>query len=539
MESLVKAFAQIRALWSRVSPRMRALLASVAGLGTIAALVVLVIGGGPKRVLFSGLDPRDTAAVVAALDSAKIPYSLGGGGSVVEVAATDVDRARILLAEQNLPASGNVGFELFAEQTFGVTEFAQKVNYRRALQGELERTIGALEPVSSVRVHITQPQRAVFEDEKQPTTASVTLDLRPGRALGDRQVGAIRHLVAAAVEGLSPGDVTVVTTDGTLLSRGGSDEAAAAALDHEVDLERDLEKRITRLLERTVGVDGVEVTVAAEVDFSQTDTTEEVFDPEQSAVRSEAVQEAYEGPGGGRSVGGVAGAASNDNNGGAAGGAGAGGEGSSRTVRSRNFEINKTVVRTVGPKATVKRLTVAVMVDGHYETPEGATEPVYTPRTEAELAEIQAVVENAMGFNSARGDRIKVSSSQFRDRITQDAGEAAAPAIPTWSWGAGAGVAAIVGFVLWRMLSKKRRAAATEVMQLPARVGDVEASLARGPEGASAMAALAGTPGATPAAGALPESQDSVRDRVLAVAAEDPERTADIIRGWLRADQPA
>lgn len=538
MDSLTKAFAQLRQLWARVSPRMRALLASVAGLGAIAAVVVLVIGGGPQRVLFSGLDPRDTAAVVAALDAAKVPYSLGGGGSVVEVAASDVDRARILLAEQNLPAAGNVGFELFAEQTFGVTEFAQKVNYRRALQGELERTIGALEPVGSVRVHITQPARAVFEDEKQVPTASVTVDLRAGRALNDRQVGAIRHLVAAAVEGLSAGDVTVVTTDGTLLSRGGTDEAAAAALDHEVDLERDLEKRIVRLLERTVGVDGVEVTVAAEVDFSQTDTTEEVFDPEQSAVRSEAVQEAYEGGATARSTGGVAGAASNAANGGSAT-SGGGGEGSSRTVRSRNFEINKTVVHTVGPKATVKRLTVAVLVDGHYDSPEGAAEPVYTPRTEAELTEIQAVVENAMGFNSARGDRVKISNSQFRDRITQDAGEAVAPVIPPWSWGAGAGIAALVGFVLWRMLSKKR-AVAAEVLRLPAKVGEVEANLARPAAmiGAGGVAALAGTPGAG-AVGALPEGQEVVRDRVLAVAAGDPERTADIIRGWLRADQPA
>lgn len=531
MTALTKTLAQLRDLWVRLGARARATLVSVAALGAIAALVVAVIGSGPKRVLFSGLDPRDAAAVVAALEAAKIPYSLGGGGTVIEVPGPDVDRARLMLAEQNLPATGNVGFELFAEQSFGLTEFAQKVNYRRALQGELERTIAALDPVASVRVHITQPDRAVFEDERRAPTASVTVDLRPGRPLGDRQVGAIRHLVAAAVEGLDAGDVTVVTTDGTLLSRGGSDEAAAAALDHEVDLERDLERRIARLLERTVGIDGVEVTVAAEMDFSQIDTTEESYDPEQTAVRSEALQESYEGAAAGRTNG-VAGAAANAP-GGAAGAGATDADSSSRTVRSRNFEINRTVVHTVGPKATVKRLTVAVLVDGHYTTPEGATEPVYTPRSETELAELQAVVENAMGFNSARGDRVKISSAPFRDRLATDAGAAASEPTPVWVWAATGGGAAVLAVAGWMVFGRRRRArpVTAEVLGLPAKVGDVEGALARGD-----------SPGALPnpaVIAALAESREALRDRALALASADPERTADIIRSWLRADQPA
>ncbi|MBL8947462.1 MAG: flagellar M-ring protein FliF [Myxococcales bacterium] len=534
MGALTNTLTQIRELWGRLGARARAALVSVAVLGVVAAGVVALIGGAPKRVLFSGLDPKDAAAVVAALEAAKIPYELGAGGTMVEVPGADVDRARLMLAEQNLPATGNVGFELFAEQSFGLTEFAQKVNYRRALQGELERTIGALDPIAGVRVHITQPDRAVFEDEKQAPTASVTVDLRPGRPLGERQVGAIRHLVAAAVEGLDPGDVTVVTTDGTLLSRGGADEGAAAALDHEVDLERDLERRIARLLERTVGIDGVEVTVAAEMDFSQTDTTEESYDPEQTAIRSEALQESFEGAGAGSgAASGVAGAASNGP--GATPGPAAGGaDSSSRTVRSRNFEINRTVVHTVGAKATVKRLTVAVLVDGHYTTPEGATEPVYAPRTEAELAELQAVVENAMGFNSSRGDRVKISSAPFRDRLDPESVSASPVATPTWMFAAAAGGAAVLGLAAWMFLRRKRsRALTPEVLSLPARVSEVEGALARGD---------AGQPAALPgqaAAAALPEGRDAARERALALASADPERTADIIRGWLRTDQPA
>lgn len=531
MGALTNVFAQAKELWGKLGARARAAFVVVAGLGLALAIVVAAIGGAPKRVLFSGLDPRDAAAVVAALDQAKIPYTLAAGGTVIEVPDHDVDRARLMLAEQNLPASGNVGFELFAEQSFGLTEFAQKVNYRRALQGELERTIGALDPIASVRVHVTQPDRAVFEDEKKAPTASVTVDLRQGRSLGDRQVGAIRHLVAAAVEGLDPGDVTVVTTDGTLLSRGGASEASAAALDYEVDLERDLESRIARLLERTIGVDGVEVTVAAEMDFSKVDTTEETFDPEQTAVRSEALQEAYEGAAANRPSG-VAGATANTP-GAAPATDVADGDSSSRTVRSRNFEINRTVIHTTGPASTIKRLTVAVLVDGHYTTPEGATQAVYSPRSEAELAELQAVVENAMGFSSSRGDRVKIASTEFRDRIAQDTG--APPVVPTpmWMWAAAAGGASVLGFGAFMLFGRKKRRAkglSAEVLALPAKVGDVELALARAQAGETAL------PGSAPAL-ALAESREAARDRSLALASQDPERTADIIRGWLRTDR--
>ena len=529
MGGLGKALGQLGELWGKLGARARASLVAVAAVGAIAAIAVGLYGSGPKRVLFSGLEPRDAAAVVAALDAAKIPYELGSGGTLVEVPASDVDRARLMLAEQDLPKTGNVGFELFAEQSFGLTEFAQKVNYRRALQGELERTIGALDPIASVRVHITQPDRAVFEDEKTPTTASVTVDLRAGRDLSDRQVGAIRHLVASAVEGLEPGDVTVVTTDGALLSRGGADEANGAALDYESDLERDLETRIARLLERTVGTGGVEVTVAAEVDFSHTDTTEESYDPEQTALRSESLQEAHEGAGASRPLG-VAGAESNQP-GAAAAGTAADADASSRLVRARNYEVNRTIVHTIGPKALVKRLSVAVLVDGHYTPVEGAP-PQFAPRTEDELAELQAVVENAMGYNAARGDRVKLASVPFRDRSADETGAIpVADMPPLWMMAAaGGGVLLLVALVVLLRKKKPARIVANEVLQLPQTVSSAQAALVRAESGGGVL------PGAS--ALALPEVPEGMRDRVLELAAGDPERTADIIRTWLRTDQP-
>ena len=414
MDAIKKTLAPILAQLQKLPPTARKLLAAVAGIGVVVAIALAVSGGEPKRVLFSGLDAKDASAVVAALDSAKIEYELGAGGSTVRVPESEVDRARLLLAEQDLPATGNVGFEMFEEQSFGLTDFAQQVNYRRALQGELERTIEQIEAVSAARVHVTLPRKAVFEDEKIPPTASVTLDLLRGRDLADRSVGAIRHLVASAVEGLEPGGVTVVDTRGNLLSRADTgNEVATAALDYENDIEiadgaaADAAARAHRRRGR-----GRRCRWQRRSTSPGLDTTEEVYDPEQTAVVSESTQQTVEnaraGPGRRRRRGGrptpLAGA----------GGAGGPGKGNSRMVQSKQYEVNKTVVRTVGPGATLKRLTVAVLVDGTYTEPEDGGEPVFAPRSEEELGELQAVVENAIGFNAARGD-----SDQDRERAVQ------------------------------------------------------------------------------------------------------------------------
>jgi flagellar M-ring protein FliF len=522
MDSIKKALAPVLAQLQKLSPRMRMLAGVIATLGILAAVALALVGAQPKRVLFSGLDAKDAAAVVAALDQAKIEYELGEGGSTVRVNDGDVDRARLMLAEQDLPSTGNVGFEMFEEQSFGLTDFAQQVNYRRALQGELERTIGQIDAVAAARVHVTQPRKAVFEDEKIAPTASVTVELVRGRELDDRSVGAIRHLVASAVEGLEPGGVTVVDTKGNLLSRAGSGgDAASAALDYENDLELRMADQITRLLERTVGVGGAQVQVAAEVDFSKIDTTEEVYDPEQIAVRSESTQEMVEGAGAGR-PGGVAGAQANTP------GADAStvtpdAKGSSRLVQSKQYEVNKTVVRTSGPGATLKRLTVAVLVDGTYTTPEDGGEPVFTPRSEEDLAQLQAVVENAMGFNTARGDRIKLASVQFHDRpVIGDIAAPAEDALMAWlPYAAGGGLALLL-VIAWLVVSRrksKRQALQPEVLSLPATVQQAQAALR----------------GEVPA---LPEAKpDAIAsEQILALAAGNPELTADVIRAWIASD---
>ena len=530
MGGITQAWTQVKEQWAKLPPKLRVAATAVAAIGVVVGLVLALRGGGPKQVLFSGLDPRDASDVVATLDGAKIEYELEGGGTIVKVAMTDVDRARIVLAEQDLPKTGNVGFELFEDQSFGLTDFAQRVNYLRALQGELERTISEIDAVSRARVHVTQPEKAVFEDEKVKPTASVSIDMLSGHTLSERNVGAIRHLVASAVEGLTPGEVTVVDTKGNLLGRAGvGDDASATALDYQTGLERDLEARLVRLLERTVGIGGAEVRVSADVDFSRTDTTEEVFDPEQTAVRSESLQEVVEGGGAGAgAVGGVAGAEANGP--GAGGAAARRGKGNSRVVRNKNYEVNKTIVHTTGQGATLKRLTVAVLVDGTYTTPEDGSDPVFTPRSAEELAELQAVVESAIGLNPTRGDRIKMASVEFRDRVRPD-DLAMAPVDPLMQWiphAAGGGVLlliAVVAFVMRRRKKGKNEVVVPEVLQLPTTVEAAEKAIAQAERGDD--------PNAQPA---LPEASTG-REDILTNAAQDPERTADVIRAWIASDE--
>ncbi len=525
MSGSVRAiFAQLRGLWAKAPPRTRALIAGAALVCLVGIGALATATGRPDRVLFSGLDPKDAAAVVSVLEGAKIEHEVAADGTLIRVRAADVDRARLLLAEQNLPGSGNVGFEIFEQRNLGLTDFAQKVNYRRALQGELERTIAALEPVAGARVHLTIPERAVFADEAVPPSASVTVRLRKGRRLEDRQVGAIRHLVAAAVEGLEPSGVTVVDTRGTLLSRGDEDGAPAAALDARRDLERHLEARLTRLLERTVGAGHAQVTVSAEMDFSRTETTEETYDPEQLALRSEQVSQiasgaAAEGPKG------LAGAPANQPGAATAQAGGSAGGGTQQLVSNKKYELSRTVVHTVGPAVRVKRITVAAMVDGTYTTPEDGSEPVFTPRSEEELARLKSVLENAVGIDPARGDAVEIVSVPFRD---VPAGEDDVPVeagLPAYLPYAAGGAVALLGLVAFLVLRRKRAAAPAEVVGLPAPLAAVEqvaAGKATGSEGTEA----GGAPAALPSA-------DELRAHVLASAEKDPERAAEIIRMWM------
>lgn len=524
MDGIKQIAAQIKAIWEKMGARART--ASIAALVIVGIGLAVVIArpAGSYSLLYADLDPKDTSQMVGVLDSAKIPYELGAGGTVIKVPESDVDRARMLLAEQELP-TGTAGWNVLDDTEWGAPTSVIETNRLRALQGELERTISALDVVNQARVHLALPKRAVFEDEKIPPTASVTVDLARGRELTPANAGAIQHLVAAGVPGLTSEEVTIVDTKGALLSRSGTDPAAAAALDYKRDLEQRLEKRVTRMLERTVGAGGAHATVSAEIDFSETETTEEIYDPEQTAVRSESIQEAIEGNAQAR-PGGLAGAIAN----------GPGGEGgsmvpskgqSSRTTKTKAYEVNRTVVHTTGPAAQLKRLTVSVMVDGSYAQPEDGTEAVFTPRTEEEIKELQKVVENAVGYNAARGDRISLVSVPFVDRPRIDgAMEPAEAGLPSWlPFAGGGGVLALVGLAFF-LLRKKKPAVTPQVLQMPMRVSEAQRAVEAAESGN--VAAL----GEQQAA--LPPADADIRELVVQTAEKDPERAAEVIKAWMR-----
>jgi flagellar M-ring protein FliF len=388
------------------------------------------------QVLYTNLSTDDAGAVVAKLRESKVPFELSADGSAVFVPATQVHELRLQLATQGLPQGGGVGFELFDRTTIGTTEFVQKLNYRRALQGELARTIGQFTEIASARVHLVVPDRGLFADRREPSRASVVVSLRPGRQLSAGQVQGIIRLVASSVEGLNPNAVTVVDNHGQVLSRSsdgsGAGELPQGQLDYQRNFEKTLETNIQTMIERVVGAGKAVVRVSSVLDLRQVESTEEKYDPDTQVVRSEQrTQETRSDSSESATPSGIPGVLSNVPPGskGAPSSGPANQNASSKKNEVINYEISKTVSRIVEPVGTVKQLSVAVLVDGTYETAKGegadATRK-YVPRTEEELAKLGELVKKAMGYSDARQDQVQVLNVPFETDSLSDGGEAAA-----------------------------------------------------------------------------------------------------------------
>jgi len=411
--------------WKLLSGARKATLAATA-LGSLAFFAWLATGAtrAEYKVLYRGLEEAEAAEVVEALSAERIDYRLGEGGSAVLVPGPLVHEARIRVAGQGLPSGTAPGFELFDEGSFGVTDFVQKVNYRRALQGELARSVEQLEPVERARVQIALPERSVFlrEDDRRPS-ASVVLRLRPSRDVTSDQARGIVHLVASSVEGLDPARVTVVDDHGRILSPDGGGapgpRAPTGALEAQHDLERKLEERIESILERTVGIGGVVARVSAELDWTQTETTEERYDPDSQVARSEqTTTEQSEDTR--REPAGRAGVVANSPDLAAATGEPGGSTATStRTSETVNYEISKTVSHEVAPTGTLSRLSVAVLVDGPSAGPgaggaDGEGDGEAPTWTEEQLRQFEEIARRAVGFDAERGDEISVLHAPFR-----------------------------------------------------------------------------------------------------------------------------
>jgi flagellar M-ring protein FliF len=398
----------------------------MAGVAAVLTAFFLYIAGAitepPKTILYAGLEPRDAAAVTAKLDAMAVKYDAKGDGGTILVPADQVTKLRMALAQDNLPAAG-VGYEIFDKSdAFGTTAFVQNINRLRALEGELARSIQTIDGVESARVHLVIPERQIFSRDDQSPSASVVLKTR--MVMGRGQVQAVQHLVAAAVASLTPDRVAIVDDRGNLLAGGdnknGPDAAAANEDQNTTDYEDRLRQRLESMVASVVGAGHVRVQVAADMNYNHTSTTSESFDPDSKVVRSTQTveQNASDSTGSNQAAVSVANALPGGNANTNANAGDNGKSNSGRTEETTNYEISKKVTTSTQDGGEVKRLSVAVVVDGT-RTGEGP-EAAYKPRTAAEMTQIINLVKSTMGFTQARGDLVQVSNMEFA-RV--DAGE--------------------------------------------------------------------------------------------------------------------
>lgn len=536
------AIARARAWLASLSRPAKILIVTTLAAGALIAAVLGVRStNDPYAVLFSNLDRDDASALVMKLKEMKVPYRISPDESAIEVPESRARELRMELASAGLPRGGGVGFEAFDKPRLGATEFEQRVMYRRALEGELARTIGAIAAVQTARVHLVAPEKSVFVSRSEPASASIVIRLRQGRALGAGEVAGIVHLVASSVSGLSPDRVALVTTDGVMLHRprAPGEDGAPGNADRGTEaraLEGQLEDRARAMLEKVVGPGHADVRVNVDMDLARLERTEDRYDPQKSALRSEEQSIVRGGAASDEeeddTAAGVPGAGSNL--GGAAKPAGSAGDKTAlRESHTRNFEIDHVQEKRVVTSGTLRRLTVAVIVDG--EKGEGGR--VVGPRSKEELDKLAALVRSAVGAAQERGDVVTVESVPFFDSgdATPVVAPAAAPSIlpakyARWLPYAGAGAGVLVALAL--ALAMRRRAKVTKKARelAAARATELGAS-----PSAEELAAAVAAAGALPASASAATSQDpdALREEAHRRAATDPATAALVLRAWL------
>jgi len=404
MNPFLQFFAKIRQSFTELEPARKIAILIAVGI-TLSALLAMVYftNRTEYKVLFSHLSGEDAAAILTKLKEQKIPYEITSSGDTILVSAEKVSELRLELAGSGLPQGGGVGFEIFDQKTLGATEFQQQLNYRRALQGELARTIKGLEEIQSSRVHIALPKESLFVSEEKKPTASVTLKLKPGRSLSQSQIEGIAHLVASSVEGLNAEDVIIVDNKGSILSKLKGESRLSGLSSSQVEFQRNLEKDtaagIQSLLENVVGQGKAVVRVAADLDFRVTEKMEESYDPESPVVRSSQKQSEKT----------------------ADSGAATSSAGPEKLDEIINYEINKTVTKTVMPVGDIKKLSIAVLVDGIYAKDKKGAE-TYQPRSQKEIESIAELVRTSAGFSSSRGDQVAVTNMPFKKLDVEEGG---------------------------------------------------------------------------------------------------------------------
>ena len=373
-------------------------------------------------VLFDNTSPSDSALIIQQLEKDGISYKVINEGTIA-VPSDVVYKERIAISALGLPKNSKIGFEIFDKNEFGATDFEQRIKYLRALEGELSRTVEGLLPIANANVHIAIPKETVFADKKLPATASVVIDIKKGMKLSNKQITGIKNLISSSVANLSPKDVTIVDQNGVSL---GEDEGAFSSdliksqIKYKKDYEANIEDKIVSVLAPVIGgVDKVVAKVTIDFDFKQENSTSEIYDPNSVARSEQSVEEKREGKSP-KDVGGVPGAVSNI-------GPVQGITSQEKTEKyqksstTTNYEISKKIVNVKDEFATIKRISAAVVVDGNYKLEKGddGEELKYIPLTKEQLAQIDQIVKQTVGYDKKRGDEVTVSNFEFKP-LSQD-----------------------------------------------------------------------------------------------------------------------
>lgn len=481
--------------------------------------------------LYSGLSQADMGEIAQALKARKAPYRVSEGS--IEVPREQIYETRLSLASDGIPKGAGMGFEIFDQQKLGSTEFVQKINYQRALQGELARTINGMSPVIESRVHLVLPEDSLFKEDRKPSSAAVVLKLRPGAGIDDRELQGIVHLVAATVRGLEEDRITVMSTDGKVLYKKNREEQSTQMSNTQIErkqrMEDDMRQKIQSMLEQVLGPNRVLARVALEVDLNQIQIAEETYNPDSAVVRSQQrTTESSEGKEAGAAKGNPDAPINVEGkllqSAPQADGAKVGKQfNSQREVV--NYEINKTSRQIVQMPGNVKKLSVAVIVDGKYETKPGADgkpKQTYSARSAEEMKSLEELVKKSVGYNETRGDQITVSNIPF---VADMGGSEMVKAENKYlqlfkSWQRmfiNIGLAALVLFFVIRPFMRKFRQVADEIRKLPAP--------ASGPSLDEQISALLMD---------KPMNQISVRKKSTALVRHDPDKATEIIRQWLK-----
>jgi flagellar M-ring protein FliF len=478
---------QIKKLFASLSPKQK-ISTGIAALFALVSVYAFTSWRHQQdfKPLFTGVAPAEASVIVQKIKESGIEYRLSDTGGVISVPSAKVAELRLDMAAVGLPKSGRIGFELFDKTNFGATEFVEHINYMRALEGELERSIGTLESVDQARVHLTQAQNSVFVDQREPAKASVVVSLKPGSALLPRNVVAIQQLVANAVEDLDPSDVSVVDTAGVLLSHrklSPDEDASDAANSRRQTIEHDFLEKINSTLVPMLGRDKFRAGVTVDCDLTSAEQSEETFDPNKSVIVSSQKSEDVVGSGGGAAIAGIPGTATNLPRPAARPASGPSST-TSRRTENVTYQTSHVVRKTHLPDGGIKRISVSVLLDQNIRwsgAGKNRKATLVPPSAELQKA-VHDVVAGLTGFVQERGDQILVSSVPFETTVLEATSGVAPHSMPSapkpqnlreslrnpsvyMSAAAGAAMALLIACAGLVWLKKKRKSAPVQLHQ--------------------------------------------------------------------------